>query len=90
MRQNSMSPDKVQQELISTTEELGDVDIMRIPPEQGALLTVLWFGTVADQNTRDETARILQRVNNYISADNRVEHVMLPIADGVSIIRKKD
>ncbi|MFZ4581482.1 MAG: O-methyltransferase [Paludibacter sp.] len=50
----------------------------------------LWDGKVlktADENDR-QTIEI-QHFNSLIAADNRVEKVMLPLRDGLTIIRKK-
>jgi predicted O-methyltransferase YrrM len=50
----------------------------------------LWDGKVlktADENDR-QTIEI-QHFNNLIATDNRIEKVMLPLRDGLTIIRKK-
>lgn len=49
---------------------------------------VLWSGKVLNQNTDTATANI-NHFNNFIHADNRVEKLILPVRDGVFIIRKK-
>jgi caffeoyl-CoA O-methyltransferase len=63
--------------------------VPRINPG-GVLLidNVLWFGTVVDKPD-DDTARIMRRVNDHVSADPRVEAVMLSIGDGVTLARKR-
>ncbi len=49
---------------------------------------VLWNGKVIAQNTDTDTQSI-NNFNNLINADKRVEKLILPIRDGVFIIRKK-
>ncbi len=50
---------------------------------------VLWSGTVADaSNTSDDTVA-LRALNDKLAKDERVEVVMLPIADGLTLVRKK-
>jgi caffeoyl-CoA O-methyltransferase len=51
---------------------------------------VLWSGKVLDlvMHTDKDTLSI-QAFNEKVAADNRVEKVMLPVRDGVTLIRKK-
>jgi len=49
---------------------------------------VLWSGKVVANKTDHDTTNILT-FNEMISADNRVEKLILPIRDGLFIIRKK-
>jgi predicted O-methyltransferase YrrM len=48
---------------------------------------VLWSGKVFS-DPQDETARFIHRFNRHIREDLRTEIVMLPIRDGISLIRK--
>lgn len=48
---------------------------------------VLWDGMVLDP--QDHKAEAINNFNKYIAADDRVEQVLLPIRDGVNVIRKK-
>lgn len=50
----------------------------------------LWSGKVLEaiENTDEQTKGIIE-FNNFIKNDNRVEKVILPVRDGISIIRKK-
>lgn len=48
---------------------------------------VLWGGTVLDP--KDEKSIALDTFNRAIAKDDRVEQVVLPVRDGVTIIRKK-
>jgi len=51
---------------------------------------VLWMGQVLDRDTTYPDARAIQQLNDFVAADPRVEAVMLPIADGLTIARKRD
>ncbi|NKQ23650.1 O-methyltransferase [Streptomyces galbus] len=62
--------------------------VPRIRPG-GALLVdnVLWFSSVVDDPEGE--GALMRRVNAHIAADPRVDEVILPIGDGVSLVRKK-
>lgn len=49
---------------------------------------VLWSGKVF-LDPQDETARMIHRFNRHVRQDIRSEVIMLPIRDGLSLIRKK-
>lgn len=50
---------------------------------------VLWLGRVADDSAQDEQTRAIRDFNARAAADPRVECVMLPIADGLTLLRKR-
>ncbi len=50
---------------------------------------VLWSGRVADPEDTSDDTRALRRVNELVAADDRVRHVMLPVADGMTLARKR-
>jgi len=50
---------------------------------------VLWSGKILEENTKDKSCLALQKFNEYVSKDKRVENVLLPIRDGLNVIRKK-
>jgi len=50
---------------------------------------VVWMGTVLDERTADETTRALRALNDFLADDPRVESVMLPVSDGLTIVRKR-
>ena len=58
--------------------------------KKGVILAdnVLWSGKVADEKQQDETTKILREFNNMVNNDNRVETILLPVRDGISLIRK--
>ena len=49
---------------------------------------VLWKGKVLDASP-DERTRALMAFSQMVSHDSRVEHLMLPVRDGIHIIRKR-
>lgn len=49
---------------------------------------VLWFGRVADPAANDEATLQIRAFNEKLAADDRVERVLLPIGDGLTIARK--
>ena len=50
---------------------------------------VLWDGAVSDSSKNDQQTKSMRELNNKIKNDNRVEFSLLPLADGISFIRKK-
>lgn len=50
---------------------------------------VLWFGRVADPAADDEATAHIRAFNALVAADPRVEPVMLPIGDGLTLARKR-
>jgi len=51
---------------------------------------VLWDGKVLyPENTHDPEAHALAQFNEHVKNDSRVENIMLPFRDGLSLIRKK-
>ena len=49
---------------------------------------VLWGGKVLDANLADPTTRTIDQFNKMITADQRVENFLLPIRDGIMVIKK--
>ncbi len=50
---------------------------------------VLWMGAVADPGVQDPNTTAIRRFNGLVKDDPRVECVMLPVADGLTLLRKK-
>jgi predicted O-methyltransferase YrrM len=50
---------------------------------------VLWSGSVADPSIKDEDTSALRALNAKIMADARVDLVMVPICDGVTMALKR-
>jgi len=58
----------------------------------GALLlidNVLWDGAVIDPANQTEDTVAIRALNDFLKTDDRVEAVMLPIADGLTILCKR-
>ncbi len=55
----------------------------------GAILVdnVLWGGSVIDASRDDDSTVAIRAFNDRVAADDRVEVVMLPISDGLTLIR---
>ena len=49
---------------------------------------VLWHGEVADENNNEKFTNIIREFNTHVKKDNRVEKIILPIGDGLTICRK--
>ena len=49
---------------------------------------VLWHGDVFKKNATDEQTNIMREFNKYIKDDNRVEKIILPLGDGLTICKK--
>jgi len=49
---------------------------------------VLWHGDVSKKNVTDKQTNLMREFNKYIKNDNRVEKVILPLGDGLTICRK--
>lgn len=49
---------------------------------------VLWSGNVAKREMDDENTNAIRAFNDLVASDARVESVILPIADGLTFIRK--
>ena len=48
----------------------------------------LWDGHVVEEETKDAQTEGIRAFNNWVAKDDRVEKVILPLRDGLSIIRK--
>ncbi|MDG9668111.1 O-methyltransferase [Hahella sp. CR1] len=54
-----------------------------------AVDNVLWDGKVADPRERDDDTCAIRALNEKLMRDKRIDYSMVPIADGVSLARKK-
>ena len=48
---------------------------------------VLWSGDVADPAVDNDNVQAIRALNEKIAADERVDHVLLPLADGLTMAR---
>jgi caffeoyl-CoA O-methyltransferase len=51
---------------------------------------VLWMGRVADPAATDELTLAIRAFNDKVADDDRVDAVMLPVSDGLTILRKHE
>ena len=49
----------------------------------------LWSGNVVDASVTDENTEALRAFNDLVAADDRVDTVMLPVSDGLTLLRKR-
>jgi caffeoyl-CoA O-methyltransferase len=66
-------------------------EILRRLRPGGLLLAdnVLWMGRVVDPAADDPATRAIRAFNDLVARDERVEKVMLPISDGLTLVRKR-
>jgi caffeoyl-CoA O-methyltransferase len=50
---------------------------------------VLWSGAVLDDNADDANTKAIKAFNDFVASDDRVDVVMLPLADGLTLARKR-
>jgi caffeoyl-CoA O-methyltransferase len=65
--------------------------VPRLRPN-GLLLVdnTLWLGTVIDESVQDDDTVAIRAFNDAATADRRVDAVMLPVSDGLSLFRRRD
>ena len=63
---------------------------LKITNKSGIIITdnVLWYGDVANEDKNDRLTVKIREFNSYIKKNNKVESLILPIGDGLSICRK--
>ena len=49
---------------------------------------VLWYGNIVDKNKDDKLTKIIREFNSFVYNDHRVESLILPLGDGLSVCRK--
>ena len=66
-------------------------ECLRVVRPGGLILidNVLWSGRVADPAEADENTRMIRALNEKVAADERVDHVLLPLADGLTMARRR-
>jgi caffeoyl-CoA O-methyltransferase len=67
-----------------------EATLAKLAPE-GVIVAdnVLWSGRLLDEAEDDDSTRAMREFNDRVVADERVEVVMLPVRDGVSLIRHR-
>lgn len=66
-------------------------EILKRLRRDGLLLidNVLWNGKVVEADDKSDDTKAIRELNDFIVTDSRVEAVMIPVADGITIVRKK-
>ncbi len=54
-----------------------------------AVDNVLWSGDVVRTEKKDDDTQAIRRFNDLVAADARVDSVILPLADGLTLARKR-
>ena len=49
---------------------------------------VLWHGEVTDKTKQDKLTLSIREFNSYVNSDKRVENLIIPVGDGLTICRK--
>ena len=63
---------------------------LKLLDKEGLIIidNVLWHGDVVENNIKDKVTDSIRDLNNFISKDERVEKVIVPFGDGMTICRK--
>lgn len=54
-----------------------------------ALDNMFWYGAVLDESKQEKSTRAIRALNSKLHGDSRVSLVMLPIEDGMTLLRKR-
>jgi predicted O-methyltransferase YrrM len=65
---------------------------LRVVRPGGLILidNVLWSGDVADPSVDNDNVRAIRVLNEKIAGDERIDHVLLPLADGLTMARVRE
>ena len=58
--------------------------------DKGGLIiidNVLWHGEVADEKNNDKFTINIREFNKFVSEDKRVEQIIIPLGDGMTVCR---
>ncbi|WP_332030739.1 O-methyltransferase [Kaistella sp.] len=50
---------------------------------------VLWYGKVLEENPKQESTKKIKELNDSVAQDTDFENLILPLRDGVNLMRKK-
>jgi len=59
------------------------------PGGLAAVDNVLWSGDIVRKDKKDDDTEAIRRFNDKVAADERVESVILAVADGLTLARKR-
>ena len=67
-------------------------DLIKARIESGAVLlfdNVLWYGKVLEEDPKQKSTQKIKELNDLITKDEDFENLILPLRDGLHLIRKK-
>ncbi|MGO9057991.1 MAG: O-methyltransferase [Candidatus Binataceae bacterium] len=66
-------------------------EILKRLRQNGLMLidNVLWGGSVLDHHNQTDDTKAIRALNDFIAHDERVDAVMIPVSDGLTVVRKK-
>lgn len=50
---------------------------------------VLWYGKILEENPKQKSTQIIKELNDLVAKDNDFENLILPLRDGVNLMRRK-
>ncbi len=50
---------------------------------------VLWAGSVVDESNQNDDTVAIRAFNDHVAADDRVDCAMIPLSDGLTLLRKR-
>jgi len=67
-------------------------NLLKDKVKSGAVIlfdNVLWYGKVLEENPKQKSTRVIKELNDLVAQDDNFENVILPLRDGLHLIRKK-
>jgi len=50
---------------------------------------VLWYGKVLEENPKQKSTQVIKELNDLVAKDDDFENLILPLRDGVNLLRRK-
>ena len=50
---------------------------------------VLWYGNVLEENSRQKATQMIRELNDLVANDENYENLILPLRDGLNLMRRK-
>lgn len=66
--------------------------LLRPKVKTGAVIlfdNVLWYGKVLEEQPKQKSTQVIKELNDIIARDGDFENLILPLRDGVNLLRKK-
>ena len=67
-------------------------NLIKSKVKSGAVImfdNVLWYGKVLEENPKQKSTQKIQELNEIVAKDEGFENLILPLRDGINLIRKK-